>query len=209
MEDNKDKQVKREIRSVAQAPVSTEGRRIEGYAIVFNEPSLVMNDWWNERSFTETISPEAVTDELIRKSDVLALYEHDSKMLLARSCRGEGTLTLTKDERGLKYSFEAPDTTYGNNLLELVKRGDIKGSSFAFTVDDEGSNMVLNSETNIWERTITKISGLYDVSPVATPAYTATSVSARSLEGPKEEPEERNTAYKAQLDKIRLELNNL
>ena len=51
---------------------------------------------------------------------------------------GVGTLSLKVDGRGLKYSFEAPNTTMGNDLLELVNNGVIDKSSFAFTVPQGG-----------------------------------------------------------------------
>jgi HK97 family phage prohead protease len=107
-------------------------------------------------------------------------------MLLART--GSGTLTLSVDERGLRYEFDAPNTTAGNDLLEMLKRGDVSQSSFAFTVKDEKWDEV-KAEMPI--RTITKVKRLYDVSPVTYPAYPDTTVAKRSLDAAKkqEQPE--------------------
>ena len=79
------------------------------------------------------------------------------------------------DERGLKYTFDAPNTALGDELLEGLKRGDITVSSFAFTVADGGDNWT-KREDGTYQRTITAINELYDVSPVYRAAYDATSV---------------------------------
>lgn len=165
-----------EIRSVSELPVLSEGRHIQGYAIVWGVESRVLCDWDGE--FIEVIERGAVDDELLQRSDVKALYNHMRDYLLARCTNGEGTLQLTIDERGLRYDFDAPETTWGNDVLELVKRGDLRGSSFAFTADDVAYSQRPDG-TRI--RRVRKLSGLYDVSVVADPAYTQTSVDARAF----------------------------
>jgi len=156
-----------------------ESRKVVGYAAIFNSDSEEM---WG---FRERIAPGAF-DDAIGASDVRALFNHDANMLLART--GSGTLTLSVDERGLRYEFDAPNTTAGNDLLEMLKRGDVSQSSFAFTVKDEKWDEV-KAEMPI--RTITKVKRLYDVSPVTYPAYPDTTVAKRSLDAAKkqEQPE--------------------
>ena len=175
-----------EIRSVAEAPVAGEGRTISGYAVVFGVESRVLWDWDGE--FVEVIERGAIDEALINSSDVKALYNHDRDHLLARSTNGEGTLKLTLDDRGLRFEFEAPETTAGNDVLELVRRGDLKGCSFAFTAVAENIEYSKNGEERL--RRVKKLSGLYDVSVVVDPAYTQTSVDARSFE-PQEDPKKR------------------
>ena len=167
-----------EIRSVAEAPVAGEGRTISGYAVVFGVESRVLWDWDGE--FVEVIERGAIDEALINSSDVKALYNHDRDHLLARSTNGEGTLKLTLDDHGLRFEFEAPETTAGNDVLELVRRGDLKGCSFAFTAEAENIEYSKNGEERL--RRVKKLSGLYDVSVVVDPAYTQTSVDARSFE---------------------------
>lgn len=117
----------KEIRNLGDVS-SLEGRTVEGYAIVFDSLS---NDLGG---FHEIISRSAL-DGIIEKSDVLCLLNHnEDKGVLARSNKGVGSLTLSIDDRGLKYSFEAPNTALGDELLEGLRRGDISTSSFAFTV---------------------------------------------------------------------------
>lgn len=159
-----------------------ESRKVEGYASVFNSRSKDLG------GFTEIIDPAAFNG-VIERSDVLALLNHDQdRGVLARSRKGVGSLTLTVDERGLHYSFDAPNTALGNELVEGLKRGDISTSSFAFTVAGEKWT---KEEDGRYLRTITQIDKLYDVSPVYNEAYEDTSVALRSLEQVRaEEPKE-------------------
>ncbi len=160
-----------------------ETRTIEGYAVVFNTRSQLLPDYNVYRLVQEIIDPAAIDDNLLRSCDIKALLEHNQNRMLARSYNGAGTLTLTKDERGIKYSFEAPDTAEGNYALEMVKRGDLFGSSFAYTTDEaiDGS-VTYAKEGDTLIRTVHKIDKLYDVSIVSDPAYLDTSVTARSLD---------------------------
>lgn len=156
-------------------PILPNSREVSGYAIVFNSDS---NDLGG---FIERIQPEAL-EGVIEKSDVLCLLNHnEDKGVLARSKHGEGSLRLEIDEIGLKYTFEAPNTALGDELLEGLRRGDINTSSFAFTV---GSDNWSKREDGTYLRTINSISELFDVSPVYRAAYDATSVKvdARGLD---------------------------
>lgn len=124
----------KEIRNVSsQFKIAGEGdetRTVEGYAFLFNVPS-------DGLSFQETIEPGAA-DGVIAKSDVFAVLNHDQERgILARSKYGKGSLSLTVDEKGLRYSFEAPKTALGDELLENLRRGEIDQSSFCFDVEKD------------------------------------------------------------------------
>jgi hypothetical protein len=75
---------------------------------------------------------------------------------------------LSVDEKGLRYEFSIPETSYGKDLAINMKNGNINQSSFAFTV---GSDEWSTDEDGNDIRTITSIEKLYDVSPVTYPAY--------------------------------------
>ena len=128
--------------------------------------------------FTERIAKGAFDDVL--KDDVVALFNHDPNLPLART--DGGGLELFLNKRGdLGYRFEAPDTTAGRDMLENIRAGIVKQSSFAFTIAEE--NWETNSDKDVPDvRTITKVQRLYDVSPVTYPAYKNTTVAARHLE---------------------------
>lgn len=164
-----------ERRSASISSINVDTRIVEGYAIVFNSQS-------EDLGFREVITPSAVTEDTINTSDVFCLFNHNPDKVLARCRYGEGSLSLSIDEKGLKYSFQAPNTELGNELIEHIRRGEIDGSSFAFIVSaDEGSE-VWENINGTTHRTINKIECLVDVSPVWQPAYSATSVNARAKE---------------------------
>jgi HK97 family phage prohead protease len=154
-----------EIRKAGGAPST-----ISGYAAMFNEATVIAG------MFREQIAPGAFADA-VKSDDVRALYNHDPNIVLGRT--KSGTLTLREDEKGLFYEVVPPNTQAANDLLESIKRGDIDGSSFGFTVDEESWDQPERGTRDLPLRTIRKAS-LFDVSPVAFPAYEATSVSARS-----------------------------
>ena len=150
-------------------------RKVEGYAVVFDSPSENMG-------FIETIHRGAITEETIKNSDVLARFNHNPEKVLARCKYGSGSLQLVVDDIGVRYSFEAPHTQLGDELLEHLHRGDITSSSFAFTISKEqGSERWYKQDGQLY-RDIYKIDRLYDVAPVWVPAYEATTCSARCLE---------------------------
>lgn len=150
-----------------------DNRTVEGYATVFNSPSENMG-------FIEIIHQGAITDDTIKNSDVFAKFNHDDNKILARSKNGNGSLLLEVDEVGLRYMFEAPNTSLGDELLEYLQRGDITSSSFAFAVDKNDKDAEKwYKKDNVIYRDIYKIAKLYDVSPVFQPAYEATTCCKR------------------------------
>lgn len=173
-----------EIRSYgnsAAPQVTGESRTIEGYAIVFGQESEVLFDKAKKRRFIEVIQPGAVTQELLQRSDVKALLEHNAQRMLARSYNGKGTLTLTVDSHGVKYRFDAPATPDGDYSVEMVKRGDLFGSSFAYATSEKNVRYEKRSDGMLM-RYVDKIEWIGDVSIVSDPAYMGTDVSVRSLE---------------------------
>ena len=155
---------------------SASGRTVSGYAVRFETESVNMG-------FVEVIKRGAITEETIKTSDVFALLNHNENTVLARSNHGVGSLTLTVDNDGVYYEFEAPNTANGDELLEHIKRGEISQSSFAFTVSNEdGAETWTKRSDGVIVRQINKISRLYDISPVYQPAYTETTCSRRALE---------------------------
>ena len=160
------------------------GRKIEGYGIVFNSESRDLG------GFVEIITPEAIKG-VIERSDVLALLNHNQdRGLLARSTNGKGTLSLDADEKGLKYSFTAPKTTLGDEVVEGIERGDIRTSSFAFSVPKEGWGRWGETEDGRDLRIIEQFDRIFDISPVYREAYEDTSVALRSLAEIKEKIKE-------------------
>ena len=177
----------KEIRLGDSATSTSESRHIEGYAIVFNSLS---NDLGG---FREIIEPTAIDDELIKNSDIVCLKNHNIKLgILARSYHGRGSLKLEIDEHGLHYSFDAPHTQFGDEVLEMVKRGDIAKCSFAFVCGEDVWDK--DEKTGEYIRRVKKIKNLYDVSLVYHPAYEETEAIAdtRGLDELKAQEEANN-----------------
>ena len=172
------------IREAAEGETSS--RTITGYAILFNVPSAPL--WSDEDSEArEVIAPEAVTKEFLDGQDIKMTMFHDSHSLLARSNKGGGTLSYTVDDKGVMFEFTAPNTVDGEKALELVRRGDISGCSFAFTTHyfdsdfvERQSKVAPNGVNNITYR-VKAVTGIYDFTLAANPYYPDTSVEVREL----------------------------
>jgi HK97 family phage prohead protease len=145
-----------------------ESRRVVGYAAVFNSASETL---WS--SFVEEVDARAFDEADM--SDVRALFNHDENKILART---PNTLSISVDERGVRYEFDMPNTTYGNDLLESMRRGDVTQSSFGFTVTED--EWIQNSNEELPLRRILKVGRVFDVSPVTYPAYPETTSEVRS-----------------------------
>jgi HK97 family phage prohead protease len=142
---------------------------IVGYAARFDTDSLDLGE------FTERIAPEAfglVTERRGRKNplDTRALFNHDPNYVLGRL---PDTLRMTVDEVGLRYEVKPPAAHAG--IVESIRRGDVRGSSFAFIVARDGESWTVD-ERGRHIRTITRVSDLLDVGPVTYPAYPDSSV---------------------------------
>ena len=167
-----------------------QSREVNGRAIVFGVRSVNLTPWSSTRVVYEVLEPGCLTQELINRSDVIYNLNHNSSVLnvLGRFRNSEkDTLKLELRADGVYNSCELPQTTAANDALELIKRGDINGQSFAFEDDYEDTeNGVSYERTNetidgkeVWIRHVKKIIGLYDVSIVTHPAYEQTSVTTR------------------------------
>lgn len=213
---NKETEAKRILRTECaelQVREAAEGeapsRTITGYAILFGVPSAPL--WSDEDSEArEVIAPDAITKELLDGCDIKFTMFHDRQLILARSKSGNGTLTYTVNEKGVKFEFEAPNTADGDKALELVRRGDISGCSFAFTTRYWDSDFVertakvVNGSTQI-TYTVKAVTGVYDFTLAADPAYPDTSVEAREFIAGLKEPETKtdNENLRKQLREMR------
>lgn len=182
--------------------IEVSDRLVSGYAVIFDT-------WSHDLGFYEKILKGAITEDTIKRSDVICKLNHDDQKVLARSKYGEGSLILEVDDKGLKYTFEAPKTQYGDELLEYLRRGDITGSSFAFTIEEDEFSYQWPFDKDadpVLCREVIKVDKLFDVSPVFTPAYEATSVqNKRKLE----EVELKSNEINAIMDKTIEEFQNL
>lgn len=158
---------KRSAASGVEVRAADGARTLVGYAAVFNLPADI-GGW-----FTETIAPGAFSSQL--NADVRALVDHDAGRVIGRT--KSGTLRLSEDDRGLKVEIDVPNTSDGNDLWELVTRGDISGMSFGFRVMKDTWDETVDPPL----RTIQAVN-LVEVSAVAWPAYDDTELGKRSFD---------------------------
>lgn len=122
---------------------------------------------------TESIAPGAFTDSI--HGDVRALYNHNTDVVLGRT--SAGTLQLEDRSEGLWGRITVnPKDSQAMNVYERIARGDIDGCSFGFDIEKQSTDVREDGSVH-W--TIEKVNPLYEVSPVAFPAYEATSIHAR------------------------------
>lgn len=184
-------------------------RTIVGYAILFNTPSAPL--WSDEdEEAREIIAPEAITKEVLDNCDIKFTMFHDRQLILARSKNGAGTLSYTVDEKGVAFEFEAPNTADGDKALELVKRGDLAGCSFMFSTHywDEAfvsrSVEVRDGRAYI-TYTVKAVTGVYDMTLAADPAYPDTSVEAREFARDLREAAKPAEPEAPKVDKVKVE----
>lgn len=167
-----------------------ESREIEGRPIVFGVRSVNLTPWSSKRKVYEILEPGCISRELLAKSDVILNLNHSNMVpdVLGRFRNSDkDTLSLELRGDGIDCRCDLPHTNNANDALELMKRGDITGMSFAFEDDWEDSeNGVSYEKTNdvedgkeVWLRHVKKITGLYDVAIVTHPAYEQTTVGLR------------------------------
>jgi len=177
-----------------------EGQRTITGAIKYNTESAEMRDYWGD-TFVETIDKEAFKDSLASRN-VIGLWSHDTSQVLGNT--KSGTLRLTNMENELRFELDIPNTTVGNDAWELIQRGDVDGVSFGMKVTKEQWSSEKRDDGRLYRRNILNAE-LYEISPVAFPAYPANEVAARSLEEFK--ASEKRAADKYEKEKMLIELD--
>lgn len=174
---------------IREAIDGAESRTIEGYALKFGVRSRLLCDWWN--NYYEVLEPGCVTREMLDKQDIKLTMFHDRQLVLARSNKGNGTLSYEVDKVGVKFWAEMPHTVDGDKALELVSRGDIAGCSFIYSTDEGDSENAVSYERldekgddgeDILLRHVKRIDNVYDFTITTDPAYEQTDVSKREVE---------------------------
>ena len=169
-----------------------ESRTIIGMPVLYNVRSVNLTPWSEDREVYEVLEAGFITPELLQRSDVVLNLNHSTKVtdILGRYRNSErDTLMLDLVAQGMACRCALPRTNNANDTLELMRRGDITGMSFAFSDNPHDRESVTYEQTNersadgkeIWLRRVRKATGLYDVAIVTHPAYEQTSVVTREF----------------------------
>ncbi len=150
---------------------------ISGYGAVFYDGSEG-SEYKLASDFVERIMPGAFDKAIKERHDVRGLFNHDPNQILGRT--QAGTMTLSVDGRGLQYEIDPGDTSVAKDVSEHLRRKDVTGSSFSFSISEENwIKKDLGEGRTMWIREIRSVD-LYDVGPVTFPAYTGTTAGIRS-----------------------------
>jgi len=148
------------------------GDRLEGYAVVFDQKTMLYKDPCTGAEFYEII--ERTAFDGCDMADVVLNVDHEGAPIARTRA---GNLQLIPDNYGLKITASLT-TSRGKAIWEEVQAGNLDKMSFAFNIGQESYDKATHT------RTIQKISRLFDVSVVTRPAYEQTCVFARAtMEG--------------------------
>ncbi len=143
-------------------------------------------------------------DESLKVRDVVGLWSHDTSQVLGNT--KSNTLRIENDKKELRFELDIPNTTVGNDAWELIKRGDVDGVSFGMKVIKDKWSSEERENGKLYKRSILNAE-LYEISPVAFPAYPANEVNVRSLDDFK--ANEKRVANEYRKRKLALELELL
>lgn len=175
-------------RLLAEFRAEIQGRTLIGHASVFGQMAPMAGGY---EQMASTAFDRALEDP---QTDVRALVNHNPTMVLGR--QSAGTLRLSTDKEGLRFEVDLPDTSYANDLKELLVRGDVTGASFGFIPGEDSMGRAPDGKQ---VRTHTSVARLLDVSPVTWPAYEGATVALRHIQFPVRSDREMKIRFRAAL----------
>jgi HK97 family phage prohead protease len=161
---------KRELRFCAELRAGSEELVIKGRPAIYNSLSKDLG------GFRELLLPGCFD---LTDPEIYCAWQHDVSKILGRV--SAGTLQLSSDSIGLNMRCELPNSPLGHDVYESVKRRDVSQMSFGMYVDQDSWDTANDERGQKFERRSVKKARVFEVSPVTTPAYDSSSVSARSL----------------------------
>lgn len=159
--------------------------KVTGAGAVYNKRSLDLG------GFVEIIREGAFTRSLEEGREIKSYFNHDPNQVLGTT-ESDPPLNIEDGKRGLNYEVEIPDTSYGRDLRENLKRKNVKGSSFQFkTIEDNW----YKDDEGVTVRELVEAT-LFEVGPVSDPAYLVANSELRTLQDKKSEFESRDAEIK-------------
>ncbi len=157
---------------------------LTGYAAVFNRRSAPLGG--GSRRFVEQITPGAFSSALAAGDNVMAYYHHGFSggipgETMPLGTTRSGSLQLREDAHGLLFDLKLPNTQQARDMVELIKRGDIRGASFGMATNPPVRDSWAR-DGGMMVRTVHEVGRLIDVSPTHRPAYEDTALALRSLD---------------------------
>lgn len=188
---------------------NNESRKIGGYALKYNAPTLIRDRWGDEwlEEFAVGAFDESIANCKSAGSEIKCLWNHDMAKPLG-STKNDSLRFNSNNTEGLEYEDDLPNNTWGTDAYESVSRGDVDGSSFGFRAKEDKWSKVEYEGKSIYKRSIIK-ADLYEVSPCTFPAYGSSDISCRSykdyIESTKDELRIQKIKEESRLIDIQLE----
>jgi len=170
-----------ELRKAAKAS-DNEQKYVDGIGVVYEKEEMIYDNYY------EQVSRDAFKNCLSTKPEIKSFFNHNPDYVLSTSTSNPA-LQLTDLGDGLFFSSPIPDTSYGRDLEENLKRKNVVGASFTFSVNRDN---VTVDEKGCYHRTILDAT-IYEVGPVTSPAYLQTQVSLRDRDSLLDEAKKRTT----------------
>jgi HK97 family phage prohead protease len=146
---------------------------VDGIGIVYNSMTELFP------GFYESIEPGAFSESLSDYNTVKSFINHNSTKILSTT-RSKPSLEIYDGDDFMEFSAPIPPTTYGEDLIVNLKRGNINGASFSFMIKDNGDRYKTLPDGSIHR--IVKSAEIYEIGPVTNPAYEQTEVGLRNKE---------------------------
>lgn len=151
-----------------------DGLTLEGYAAVFDQWTQI-DDW--DGTYLESIARGAFRKTLRERKDRVVLqYDHGHHPLIGSLPIGQID-ALREDDHGLHVKARLHENWLTQPLRDAITSGSISGMSFRFRPIAHREEPAKGK--TLPKRTITEVA-LYELGPVAFPAYEGTSVGLRA-----------------------------
>jgi HK97 family phage prohead protease len=181
-----------ELRKAAKAS-DNEQKFVDGVGVIYDKEV----ELWD--GYFERIDKNAFKECLSKNPEIKSFFNHDPNYVLSTNTSNPA-LVISDLGDGLFFSSPIPDTSYGRDLEENLKRKNVIGASFTFSVNRDN---VTVDEKGCYHRTILDAT-IYEVGPVTNPAYVQTQVSLRDKDSLLDEAKKRtNISDVAELTEIR------
>lgn len=164
---------------------------VGGYSIVFDSPSVMIWDY-----FEESVDPEIRID--YADDDVFSLFNHNWDHVLGRL--GAGTYSIDRRDEGMYSETTLADNEWNRSLAQSIERGDIAGQSFGFDILAEEWNTAGKHP-----KSILKHIRLYETTITPIPAYPATDIDVQARARLEAFEQERAEQGERELSMLRLE----
>ncbi len=138
---------------------AADGLKITGLAIPYNKLSIDMG------GFREVYTPGCFAGSL-NDGDLRVCFSHNVAYVLGR--KSAGTATFWEDSAGVHFEADPPDTSWANDLLTSMDRGDIDQASAAFFIQQHRWEQRSGERVRVVEK-----GALMECSVVAFAAYGA------------------------------------